>query len=75
MPSTDSPAMWANETRLLYEEEPEYIEELESPYREYYPTQQSRRDELFRTLVEVRNYLPYIPVWSILVEEQDLQCI
>ena len=69
MPITDSPAMWADETRQLYEEEPlpQYIKELESPYRLYYPTNQSRRDEMFRTLVEVRNNLPYIPAWSILV--------
>ena len=67
MSITDSPAMWADETKQLYEEEPPYIEVLESPYRLYHPTNQSRRDEMFRTLVEVKNNLPYIPAWSILV--------
>ena len=75
MPSTESPAMWADETRLLYEEWPEYIKKLESPYREYYPTSQSREDELFRNLVEVKTYLLNNPLCSILLEEQDLQCI
>ena len=49
--------MWAEATKELYgnESQLDYIDDLESPIQDFYPTRESKQNEMLRTLVEV-NY-------------------
>ena len=53
--STAGPVRWAADVRGLYEEDPDYIQELGSPMRYVYKTQQMRDQDLLKTEVHDKN--------------------
>ena len=54
-----SPTKWAGDVKELYAEEdkplPEYIEQLESPLRESYPSEEFKNNEMMTNLAEVQS--------------------
>ena len=55
MSKTSGPAGWTEEVSSIYKdmEEPKYIQNMETPMRETYPTPTMKETELLSTLVEV----------------------
>ena len=54
-----SPAKWAGDVKDLYAKEdkplPEYIEQLESPLRKSYPSEEFKNAEMMTNLAKVRS--------------------
>ena len=52
---TSGPAGWTQEVTDIYKdlEEPKYIQDMETPMRESYPTNKTKTNELLSTLVKV----------------------